>query len=492
MKLNIFVMNGFRAGGSPFGGAFPGFPPGVSPGAFVRQLLLKAVAVMLAVILPVLLFRARALADADLSIVAVLFLLRSALLRDWSWLRARWLQWGLGLWGLITLSSAFTGPFASFMQGLLTLRFFIFCAALAFWVLTGSRARKSLAFVCAFLAIWTIAECWEQYLTGTNIFGYPRWGDGALTGPFVHPKAGNALLMVLFPGAMPGILRRLSDNSWRRRLNGGLLLLLCVATMILIGQRMSAVLTFLGLLLTALLVKPMRLPVLGAVALGGVLLVALPVVSPPSYAKLVLKFTHQLAHFASSDYGQLFGRAGAMVEAHPFLGLGFDGFRLHCLDPSYLHDMPLLGIPYVAPPESGCNLHPHNYYLQVATAAGLPGLLLFVLMALSWLRIVVRPHLPVPGVERMARTSETVPPTPENAMLLVALCVQLWPLASTSALFSVPPAGWLFLTAGWALAAAGAGSRSGQQPDMEPPPVQDDWSAFSRPETVIRQDDLLR
>ncbi|NHO32360.1 O-antigen ligase family protein [Acetobacter sp. LMG 1636] len=424
--------------------------------------MLKAVAVVLTVILPVLLFRARAMADADLSIVGVLFLLRSVLLRDWSWLRVRWVQCGLALWALITLSSALSGPMPSFVQGLLSLRFFVFCAALAYWVLTGPRAQRALASVCAALAVWTVLECWEQYLTGTNMFGYPRWGDGALTGPFIRPKAGNALLMVLFSGAMPVILARLQKTAWRSRLAGGLMLALSVITMILIGQRMPTLLTFVGLLLTALLVKPMRLPVLGVAVLSGLFLVALPVVSPPGYAKLVLKFSHQMAHFAESDYGQIYGRASAIIVAHPWMGTGFDGFRIHCLDPQYLHDMPALHIPYIAPPQSGCNLHPHNYYLQVATAAGLPGLALFLMMAACWLRIIVRPHLPAKAVERVSRARESVPATPQNAMLLVACCVQLWPLASTSALFSVPPAGWLFLTAGWALAASGAGLRSGR------------------------------
>ncbi|NHO18989.1 O-antigen ligase family protein [Acetobacter oeni] len=435
--------------------------PGLSPGAIILQPALRTLATLLTVLLPVLLFRARAMADADLSIVAMLFLVRSALLRDWSWLRARWMQCGLALWGLISLSSALAGPAASFVQGLLTLRFFVFCAALAYWVLTGPRAQRALGAVCAFLAIWTILECWEQYLTGTNLFGDPRWGDGALTGPFVHPKAGSALLMVLFPGLMPGILTRLQKTDHRSRLTGAALLLLSVVTMILIGQRMPTLLTCVGLLLTALLVRPMRLPVLGAFVLGAALLAALPVVSPPTYAKLVLKFSHQMSHFASSDYGQLFGRASAMVAAHPWLGVGFDGFRLHCLDPQYVHDMKLLGIPYIAPPEAGCNLHPHNYYLQAATAAGLPGLLLFMAMALCWLRLIARPHLPAHGAERVSDVPATVPATPRNAMLLVACCVQLWPLASTSALFSVPPAGWLFLTAGWALAASGAYLRPG-------------------------------
>lgn len=418
--------------------------------------LLRGLAGVFVLLLPVLLFRTRALADADLSVVAVLFLIRSAVTRDWDWLRARWVQCGLGLWGLMVLSSLLAGPRESVVQALVAARFFVFAAGLAYWVLVGARLRRMLGTVCALLAGWTILECWEQYLTGINLFGYSRWGDGALTGPFYKPKAGNALLMVLFPGLMPVVLRLTQQREQRPRLVGLGLLGLSLATFILIGQRMSTLLACMGLVLTALLVRRMRWPVLGALALGGAVLAALPVLSPPAYAKLVVRFSDQLAHFASSSYGQIYARAGAMITAHPWFGLGFDGFRLHCLDPRYLHGFPALGLSFVPPATEGCNLHPHNYYLQVATAAGLPGLVLFLAMIGCWFALLVRPHLPARGAERVSVVPDTVPATTENAMLLVACCVQLWPLASTSALFSLPSGGWVFLIAGWGLAAVGA------------------------------------
>jgi hypothetical protein len=46
-----------------------------------------------------------------------------------------------------------------------------------------------------------------------------------------------------------------------------------------------------------------------------------------------------------------------------------------------------------------------------------------------------------------------------QAALLVIVCVAMWPIASTTSLFTVPNAGWFFLMVGWGLAEAG-GTRS--------------------------------
>ena len=43
-------------------------------------------------------------------------------------------------------------------------------------------ARRIAWWVLALSCLWIGVESWEQYLTGTNIFGDRRYGDGALTG----------------------------------------------------------------------------------------------------------------------------------------------------------------------------------------------------------------------------------------------------------------------------------------------------------------------
>lgn len=392
-------------------------------------------------LLPLFMFYTRALSDIAATIVAISFLLFSGLTHDWRWVHKPWIKPAALFCCLCLIASLSSGVRASWIQALCLPRLFLLTAAAENWILPKASRRAALGGVFLVLALWLMSQCWEQYLTGTNLMGYPRWGDGSLTGPFVKPRAGFTFLMLFFPGIMPVVLHALHTKKLSAWAGGLLLLLLATLTMVLIGQRMSNILMLFGLFLTALLVKRFRLPFLGVLVCVVAALASLPVISPPTYAKLVLKFSNQIQHFASSDYGLLFTKATIMVLNHPWLGLGMDGFRTFCHLGMQSSGLSSVGIPHLVSPENaGCNIHPHNYYLQIATTAGLPGLVVFVVTSLCWLRA---------GVRNLSAECR-----PQQAMLFVMCCTVLWPVASTSAFFSFPTAGWIFLFAGWLMASA--------------------------------------
>ncbi len=98
-----------------------------------------------------------------------------------------------------------------------------------------------------------------------------------------------------------------------------------VLVMVLIGQRMPLMLTGLGLVAAALLLPRLRLLVFAAGVAGLVLVAASPIVSPPTYHRLVQKFSHQMEDLPASRSGQLYARAWHIAEARPLVGRGFDG-----------------------------------------------------------------------------------------------------------------------------------------------------------------------
>ena len=403
----------------------------------VRAGLLPAAAAA-TLALPVALFYSRAAADALLSAVAIFFLLRCWIESDFSSFRTGWFRIASALWIWLVAVSAVREGFDSFEQALVVMRLLLFALALEQWVLAPEWTRRALFRVFVALAAWTILECWQQYLLGANLGGYPRWGDGALTGPFGTPRAGSTYLALFFPALLPLVIGGLGRSEPWARAWAIALLVLGVATMLLIGQRMPALLMLLGLAAAALLLRQFRLPVLLATLVGALLLAATPIISPPTFQKLVLHFMDQMRHFPTSNYGLLYVRALVMLEAHPWLGLGADGFRHGCADPAYFGGIAALG---VSDAENGglagCNLHPHNYYLELATDGGIPGLILFVALVAAWFH-------------RLARAVAAAHTT--AIALFVAALVQLWPVASTTALFVLPTAGWIFLTIGWGLA----------------------------------------
>jgi O-antigen ligase len=392
-----------------------------------------------AIALPVALLYTRAGAEILIGTVDGAFLLHAAARRDFAWLHRPTTRVGLIFWAWLVLCSAIgIGGLPELAQALASLRLFVFAAALGEWVLAEAGPRRLLWAAVAASAAWIALECWQQYLLGANVFGVPRWEDGALTGPFNKPRAGGAFVLVLFPALLPPLLRLVAGSAFRR-LAGVLLAVLAVATVVLIGQRMPALLALLGLLAAALLLPRLRPALLVALLAAAVVAAATPVVSPPTYAKLVVHFRAQMADFSRSAYGLLFTRATVMTEAHPLVGLGFRGFRLACAEPRYDPGIPWLGLRGTGDggPEA-CNLHPHNFYLEAASSAGLPGLVLFAAFALTWL----------------GRLGSGLSRAPDSLRvgLFAAALVALWPLASTNEFFSVPNCGWLFLILGWGLA----------------------------------------
>ncbi|MFT8644112.1 O-antigen ligase family protein [Gluconacetobacter sp.] len=402
--------------------------------------VMRGIAVAMTLMLPFFLLRGRAISDGFMTGIAVLFLLHCVRVRDRGWWRG-WPVFALAFWGCAILSSVMHGTGHAVAEAFVLGRFLLFCVALERWVLRDGAARRWLGGAVTLAALWLVVECWQQYLLGTNLWGYPRWVDGALTGPFYKPRAGAALLMVVFPGLMVFAVRWLEAPAWRTRLAGVGLIMFLTLTMILIGQRMPALLFGLGLVVMAVLIRRLRWPVLAAGLVGAMGLALLPVLSPPAYAKLVVRFMDQMQHFSDSAYGQIYIRAGVMLEDHPWLGVGVDGFRNACADPAYVRDLVLFGRTFASRGVAvGCNIHPHNIYLDVATTAGLVGLACFLAMVACWLWRMIRALSPVQA--------------PQQAMLCVTACVMLWPLASSSALFTARTAGWIFLMVGWGLAAS--------------------------------------
>jgi O-antigen ligase len=384
---------------------------------------LDRIATICILLCPVFLLHGRAVADVLMVLTSLSFLARSAITRDWAWLRTPWVIVG-AIWWLWLLACSLQG---GFVQALVAIRFLIFVAAAEHWVLRIPWRRVWLARLTAIAALYIAAQSLLQVVTGRNLQGYRRWGDGEITGPFEHPRAGAPFSRLLFPAVLPAMARL---NRW-----AGLALLVgSVLVVVLIGQRMPLLLTGLGLFVTALLLHRLRMGVLAASA-GIVLLVAASaVVVPPTFHRLVDKFSNQMEHFPDSPYGLIAMRAAAMIEAHPVTGLGFDGFRRHCAEPQYFHG-------YRGGDGGGANMcvqHPHNHYLQATVEAGFPGLILFCALVLAWLRPLAA------GLWRN--------PAPLRVGLFVAALVQEWPIASTSDLLSMPLSGWFFLLLGLGLA----------------------------------------
>jgi len=405
---------------------------------------LDRIALAATLLTPVFSVHGRIFAEMAIILTATLFLLRSASLRDWSWLRAGWVPIGLAWWGWLVVCSLplpglGLGGAGSAVQAVLTVRYLLFVAALEHVVLRKPTRRRWLYYVIAAAAAYIAMQSMLQFLTGYNLFGDPRGIDGELTGPYDKPRAGAQMSILLFPAVLPVVSRLLAQPQLLPRLGATALALGGVGVQVLIGQRMPLLLTGLGLVVSGILLPKLRGVVLGAVLAATFLVGASAVISPPTFYRLVTKFADQMGHFSTSPYGLIAVRAVVIAEQHPWTGRGFDGFRTGCPEPRYFHGWTWP----TSPADNGggadlCMQHPHNFYLQAVTDAGVPGLLLFSALVLSWFIILGR---------RLWHSSD-----PVAVGLFAAVLMHLWPVASASAVTAMPISGFFFVLLGWALA----------------------------------------
>ncbi len=402
---------------------------------------------------------AYALAEALIALIGLAFLTRSALLADWSWLRRTWVRIALAWWAWVIICSLpgiGEGGTNSLVQSLLVGRYLILVAALEHQVLANPAARRWLWAVLAACAAWIGLSALIQFTFGRNLGGWPRWGDGELTGPFQKPRAAAPLARLLPVIVVPVIGHVLeTGRDWWRPAAAAAIAALALAIVVLIGQRMPVLLSVLGLLVAATFLPRLRIPVAAALLLGASLVAASAIVSPPTFYRLVTKFTAQMAILPESNYGQIASRAVAIAQDHPWTGRGFDGFRTGCADPRYWRGWTHSTNPADTGGDMlGCNIHPHNAYLQAVTDAGLPGLALYVAMVAAWATALLR------GLWSR--------PNPLRVGLLAAFVMAYWPVASSSSAFAIELGGLSFLLLGFGLAEAKAAEA---RPGLRPGPA---------------------
>ncbi len=178
-------------------------------------------------VLPLALLHARAVAEILIAGIDIGFLLHVWTTRDTGWLHHRFTWAALAWWAWLALCSGLGN--GGLLLGVLAIRLPLLGLALGDWLLSPgehgppwpretARRQRWLWGVLAAGFCWIAIACWQQYLLGHNLFGQPRWADGALTGPFNKPRAGPAFILLFFPVVVPATLALLTGGTVGRRL----------------------------------------------------------------------------------------------------------------------------------------------------------------------------------------------------------------------------------------------------------------------------------
>lgn len=393
----------------------------------LREHYLNRIASTLILAFPPLLFLSSAGMDVVLSSIAVLFLARSAITREWGWLREMWFIILMLLWGYMMLRGLFAEqPREALRRAAPFVRFFVFAAALAHWVMRDAKTRRRFLISLTASLSFIMADGLLQWCVGKDILGSHILVDAAghlrLTGPFgqTKPIMGIMLAWLSFPVSLY-LLRTPGKLVWGIGFSIAVLVMIALS-----GERMALLLTLLGWLLALLLLKLNKKTILAALLGGGVLLLVLLILVPSVLHRQVGATLATFEHWQESPYGKILASDIQLATQSPLIGLGASHFRIGCpklypgADEAFLKGV--------------CNIHPHNIYLEWLIEEGVIGLFLFLMFAAAVL-CQCRMHW------ADLRT---------NPLLLgwcIAFLLRLWPIGSTTGFFSnwgAPPF-WLAL-----------------------------------------------
>lgn len=336
--------------------------------------VLRVIAWLSTALIPLFLIFSRGAADGALTLTALLFLLHSALRKDWGWVRAPFFLVALALWAWVVLAVTplAIAPLDSLQRAATWIRYPIFFMAVTGWVLREEKARRWFFIAQAALLVFVTVDALWQYITGMSLTGNAIIRE-RLTGPFDNVKVGIFLAKTALPlFGLFFLVALLQRGSWKKRAMSllavaGLLALFSVTTL-LSGERTAFLTLLLGLMaagaVVVLRMPRARLPILLAALVATAVIMSLYVTQINVYDR-----THylikNLMHFEETEYGQLFTGAWEVWKTYPVSGAGLRGFREACFDVIYAGII------------EKCNLHPHNPYLEWLAEAGVVGLLMF-------------------------------------------------------------------------------------------------------------------
>lgn len=335
---------------------------------------------VLVVLIPLSMLVGSAITDILLSAAGVLFVVRSGVVEDWQWLQATWWRWAFVLWGYLLLRSCFADmPMEALSRAIPWVRFPLFAVALQYGVLNVPQARSYLRYAILVALGLGVADTLLQFFYGVDMLGHPRDAQ-RLTGSLRAPKMGITLHwlgMPLLIAAAHSVVAQ--KRHWQVVVMYLGVALLVVLTILLTGDRAALLLSIFGVACAVFFYpKLLKYALIGGVLLGAGYSAILHV--NPDIKARQQSIVQDMQDFGHSPYGYIWRTGWGMFQAHPIVGVGPKQFRSHCETFEPVNSR--------SGEKEGCNIHPHNMFLEWLSETGLIGLGLFLGMVAAWCRAI--------------------------------------------------------------------------------------------------------
>ena len=301
---------------------------------------------------PFLLLIERSPGDLWITLLALAFLFRSLTLRDFRWVKVRWVQAILLFLSVCIISAALSAdPIYALGEAFVWVRFPIFAIASTYWF-----CREESIYKLMLISIGASLILMCGILTAEIMFDVEK---SRLSWPYGDLVSGNFLTNWGFP-----LLVFAQATVTAQKKTGvltGLFVFLILLFTFLTGK-FSFHILFCGAILCSLTCKPVKFRVF-----------LLLLISLLSFALLVYFFPYKIERWTSeflnhlpTDHHSAYFRAMApgilAFETSPIIGIGTGNYRNLC-------EFIIMGYTQLE-----CHPHPHNFYIQILAETGLVGL----------------------------------------------------------------------------------------------------------------------
>jgi len=299
-------------------------------------------------------------ADIWLSILAIVFVIRSLIKKDWSWLKKTWLKFAIALWVTGLFSAMFSpDPYFTFTQGLVWIRFPLYAVAVQTWL---AKDRDIRIMMLISMGLGMLIMC--IILTAELIIEpKPR-----LTWPYGDLVPGGYLSKVSLP-LFCVLTALLVSKASMKSIYYSLLAFIPLGFLFLTGERTNTFLRVCSGIMSAIIWKPKWFLLIIIFMAQIFSIIFLFLIKPEIGNRFTEKFYESLPMVSVNSGHWGTWRSGIQQGLEtPIIGIGPSGTRKTCL---YLPDQS----PKWLPGKNLCANHPHNFYVQLFAETGLIGLI---------------------------------------------------------------------------------------------------------------------
>ncbi len=289
---------------------------------------------------------------------------------------------------------------------------------------------------CTLATMFVCIDIFFQFIFNKDIFGFEVVGRH-YSGPFGEEKiAGGYLqrfsLFALF--VFPIFFSKFKNFKYIN----AILLLIFIAVILLSGNRMPFILFLLSLLLTGILINEVRkyfIPLIFASLVVFLLIYNLSGKVMNNFHNLYNQISNMTQFLVSdnrdvsknqSQYLKDLSSFYGTWELNKFIGGGIKNFRYYC------H----VRADKYKDPNFTCNMHPHNYYLEILTETGIAGMIVVLLILINIFLLIFNKKYFFPT--NIKRNYLIMP-------FVILFLIEIFPIKSTGSFFTTINTTYFFL-----------------------------------------------